>query len=64
MYLGMHGLTGVTGALVLGALYVEAVDWSLGGHHRRRPCRRLDVTSETPHPSSLATAVPEVRART
>lgn len=47
VYLGVHWLTDVLGALVLGALYLLAVEGLLEWHHRRRPCRAMDVADGT-----------------
>lgn len=41
VYLGVHLLTDVTAALVLGTLYLLGVEQLLDHHHRRRPCRGL-----------------------
>lgn len=38
VYLGVHWFSDVIGALVLGALYLVAVEWFLSRCHRRRPC--------------------------
>ncbi len=38
VYLGVHWLSDVVGALVLGSLYLLAVEWLLDRHHERRPC--------------------------
>lgn len=43
VYLGVHWLTDAVGALVLGALYLLAVEWLLDWHHRRRPCHAVEV---------------------
>ena len=42
VYLGVHWLTDVVGALILGALYLLGVEWLLAWHHRRRPCGPLE----------------------
>ncbi|HVE45907.1 MAG TPA: phosphatase PAP2 family protein [Acidimicrobiales bacterium] len=42
VYLGVHWMSDVIGALLLGMLYLLAVEWLLDWHHRRRPCTRLD----------------------
>ena len=41
VYLGVHWLSDVVGALILGSLYLLVVEWLLDRHHRRRPCRQL-----------------------
>lgn len=41
VYLGVHWMSDVIGALVLGALYLLGVERLLGWHHRRRPCPAL-----------------------
>lgn len=41
VYLGVHWLSDVVGALLLGMLYLLAVEALLGWHHRRRPCPGL-----------------------
>ncbi|MEO7837387.1 MAG: hypothetical protein ABIS21_07080, partial [Acidimicrobiales bacterium] len=43
VYLGVHWMSDVIGALVLGALYLLVVEWLLDWHHRRQPCPQLDV---------------------
>jgi undecaprenyl-diphosphatase len=39
VYLGVHWLSDVVGALLLGALYLVGVERLLDWQHRRRPCR-------------------------
>ena len=48
VYLGVHWLSDVVGALVLGALYLLAVEWLLDWHHRRRPCPHLEAGFAAP----------------
>lgn len=43
VYLGVHWLSDVVAALVLGALYLLAVEWLLDWHHDRRPCHAFTV---------------------
>ncbi len=43
VYLGVHWMSDVVGALVLGALYLLGVEWLLDWHHRRRPCPGLEA---------------------
>jgi undecaprenyl-diphosphatase len=38
VYLGVHWFSDVVGAMVLGTLYLLAVEWLLEWHHRRQPC--------------------------
>ncbi|MGH9183155.1 MAG: phosphatase PAP2 family protein [Acidimicrobiales bacterium] len=39
VYLGVHWLSDVVGALVLGALYLLGVEWLFNWHHRHTACR-------------------------
>lgn len=50
VYLGVHWFSDVVGALVLGALYLLAVEWLLAWHHHRRTCgdRRGEAGDPTP----------------
>lgn len=41
VYLGVHWMSDVVGALALGAIYLLAVEGLLGWHHRRQPCPGL-----------------------
>lgn len=43
VYLGVHWLSDVVGAFLLGAIYLLGVEWLLDWHHRRRPCATLDT---------------------
>jgi len=43
VYLGVHWMSDVVGALVLGALYLLGVEWLLDWHHRRRSCPGLEA---------------------
>ncbi len=43
VYLGVHWLSDVVGALLFGALYLLAVEWLLDWHHRRHPCEGLEA---------------------
>ncbi len=43
VYLGVHWVSDVTGGLVLGALYLLAVEWLLDRHHERNPCAAFSV---------------------
>lgn len=49
VYLGVHWLTDVLGALMLGALYLLVVEWLLEWHHRRQPCAPLDDALHATH---------------
>lgn len=42
VYLGVHWMSDVIGALLLGTLYLLVVEWLLDWHHRRQPCPHLD----------------------
>lgn len=42
IYLGVHWLSDVVGAFLLGSLYLLAVEWLLEWHHDRRGCPALD----------------------
>ncbi|MDQ3680189.1 MAG: phosphatase PAP2 family protein [Actinomycetota bacterium] len=39
VYLGVHWLSDIVAALLLGSLYLLAVEWILDWHHERRTCR-------------------------
>lgn len=41
VYLGVHWFSDVLGAMVLGTLYLLAVEWLLDWHHHRQPCAVL-----------------------
>ncbi len=43
VYLGVHWVSDVMGGLVLGALYLLAVEWLLDRHHERNPCAAFVV---------------------
>jgi undecaprenyl-diphosphatase len=43
VYLGVHWLSDVVGALLLGALYLLGVEWLLDWHHRRHRCSHLQA---------------------
>ena len=66
VYLGVHWLSDVVGALFLGALYLLAVEALLEGHHRRRPCRAVDVAEGAvpPRPRPGAVSGPSERSPT
>lgn len=42
IYLGVHWLSDVVGAFLLGSLYLLGVEWLLEWHHDRRGCPALD----------------------
>lgn len=46
VYLGVHWLSDVAGALLLGSLYLLAVEWLFNWHHERRPCAALRPPGE------------------
>lgn len=52
VYLGVHWTSDVIGALVLGALYLLAVEWLLDWHHRRMPCPQLEAGYDVVDPLS------------
>lgn len=60
VYLGVHWMSDVVGALVLGALYLLAVEWLLDWHHRRQPCPQMEASYET---VNAGPSGPDVRGR-
>lgn len=50
VYLGVHWLSDAVGALLFGVLYLLAVEALLEWHHRRRPCRAIDLAEGTTPP--------------
>ena len=46
VYLGVHWLSDVVAALVLGSLYLLAVEWLLDWHHHRQPCQAFEVSGQ------------------
>ena len=60
VYLGVHWVSDVVAALVLGSLYLVGVEWLLEWHHERMPCaafvvrgRDLDEDLATRRPKAL-----------
>lgn len=52
VYLGVHWFSDVVGALVLGGIYLVLVETLLEWHHRRTPCRSLDLAAGLEEPST------------
>ena len=48
VYLGVHWLSDVVGALLLGALYLLAIEALLDWHHRRRACPAVPAADRGP----------------
>lgn len=55
VYLGVHWLTDVVGAMLLGAVYLLGVEWLLDWHHRRRRCDALDTATDAVAGDRVAT---------
>jgi len=56
VYLGVHWLSDVVASLLLGSLFLLAVEWLLDWHHHRSPCdalaaRDLDLDKDFPRPA-------------
>ncbi len=55
VYLGVHWLSDVVASLLLGLLYLLAVELLLDWHHRRRPCEALEPPPGLKGPPTIVT---------